>query len=376
MLKDRGQKAAALRYTVARRWFPQLELELLAPSATSMVPKSLTDIDVFATAPDEFGSYRTVAFDCKTSSKESPIGRVMWMRGVMHQMGVTKGFCVLRRPKIEGDHRRVAAAMGVTLLTENEFEVFANATCPSVVKIPGALTDIDRWEVFLRIPSTSPGLESAIVFSRRWFWLCSTPAEACRKSVAALRNVSGELDPAKPLHSAVVCDLAALFTHATARLVAQVFTEYLHPRSREELAEALLLLLYGGREVYEHRNALYKLVKETSQQVTNSTDLTLPNWNGFVQFIRQCLDAPTECARAPLILRELGWAQLSEPHESDLLRNLAMENRQAAKFALLSLEFLCVAANLPPEFRKDVGGQLLAIQSPPSITLPLHSRLS
>ena len=56
------------------------------------------------------------------------------------------------------------------------------------------------------------------------------------------------------MHVAVVGDLLALFLHALGRIVTRLFSSYLQPNKREDLAEAFLFLVYGGRSSYEFIN--------------------------------------------------------------------------------------------------------------------------
>ena len=47
-----------------------------------------------------------------------------------------------------------------------------------------------------------------------------------------------------------------------ARITADIFASYLKPDDRDKLAQALLFLLYGGKEAYEYRERILKLVKQ------------------------------------------------------------------------------------------------------------------
>lgn len=131
---------------------------------------------------------------------------------------------------------------------------------------------------------------------------------------------------------------------------------------REVLADALLTLLYGGRETYEHLNSLKKLIVASS----SATDkpLTLPEWDRFLQLVRHGLDAPTELTFAPLILREVGWSYLGDAH-FDFAAILAREKRQAAKLSLLCAEYIIKASKYPPEFLAGCTDVLLSIQQAP-----------
>ncbi len=70
MVQDRAQKQMALRYCVARRWFPQVEVTVSTYVTTNDTPHDITDVDVLASIPNEMLGYRTALFDCKTGKNE------------------------------------------------------------------------------------------------------------------------------------------------------------------------------------------------------------------------------------------------------------------------------------------------------------------
>ena len=402
MIQDREQKKAALRYAVAKRWFPQLELEVSTYITLSRTPTNITDIDVFAAVPDEFVGFRSIVIDCKTRKGESPINRAMWQKGLIARLGADGGICVLRVPKIVADHRYTAAQFGVALVTESEFEAFASATAP-LYKLPiGAIANLDLWEKYFAIAKQFPALAQAIQFSRSSYWMSDGPAEACIRTIFLLTALRPELDPDRPEHLTVVADIAALFLHSLARIVVKIFAAYLQPGSREELSTALLLFLYGGRNSYDHLNRIRRMLAQPkarsadreastgelfapdeSQETPRDAkpandqpvpfgqrDLSLPEWSRFVELVRQMLDAPIEVNRSPLLMREIGWSALGGVREiadgvSSFSRDLALASPQGARFAVLGLTYLCRAAALPREFIDTLGGRLLAAQVKP-----------
>jgi hypothetical protein len=153
-------------------------------------------------------------------------------------------------------------------------------------------------------------------------------------------------------------------------VVCQIFKAYLHPANQGDLSEALLVLLYGGREAYQHRNELFKLLKAKHSEQT-VPELSLPEWDRFIQLVRQCLDAPFELQQAPLILREVGFANLIGDSSRDFARTLCAESPQAAKFALLVPAYLSRAAKLPPEFERAADDNLL-----PLVVAPQNGNLA
>lgn len=361
-MKDRDQKAKALRLAVANRWLPQLEVDVEPGRAVAKGTRLVTDLDVLAEVPDIFCGFRSVVFDCKTKAKESPVNRALWLSGLLKRLNGSHGFCVLKRPAIEIDHRLFAEGIGVTILTEDEFDLYAKTTCPSYCKEGTShVGKIDEWDSFFTEIAKFPPLAGGLAYLRSEYWMEPTAADACRKTLAVLRRLHPEFDPAKRSHVAMFFDFAALFARALALIASQIFKAHLHPAAQAELSEALLVMLYGGREAYEHRNELYRLVGSKGQGEATA-DLTLPLWDAFLQLTRQILDAPIEAQRAPLILREVGFAYLADDSEMAFAKTLSNESPHAARFALLIASYLARATRLPPEFGKHSDSLLIGIQ--------------
>jgi hypothetical protein len=360
MINDRDQKRSALQFSVANRWFPQLEVEVEPGRSIREKAALVTDLDVLCSVPDHFRGFRAVVFDCKTKAKESPVNRALWLRGVLDRLNAEQGFCILRKGAIELDHRLLANRLGVILLTEDEFDLYGKASTQGYGMVPANLCDIGLWDRLFQLVSRFPKLEPAFKYLRSTYWMADDPAEACRKTLATLRGVHPELDPAKVEHLTVFFEFAALFARSLALLVNQIFKAYLHPSNQAGLSEALLVMLYGGREAYQHRNELFKLVKASSPEQP-TPDLSLPEWDRFIQLARQLLDAPVECQRVPLILREVGFTVLSGDKAFTFAQTLCSETPQGVKFAMLITNYLGRATKLPQEFGKAAEEILLPL---------------
>lgn len=360
-MKDKDQKAKALAYCVSKRWFPQLEVDVAAPHAVARKAALITDLDVLAAVPDDFYGFRQVVFDCKTLSRESPVNRSLWLRGVLDRIGADHGFCVLKKNSMESDHKLVATRLNVVLLAEDEFDIFAEATSSQYRQKIGHTANMQAWDMLFAIKDNSPTLAPALQFCRSSYWVQGEAGESCRKTVASLHEIRAELDPAKSTHVALVADFAALFGRTLAMLVSYLFRAYLHPKKQNELEEAVKVLLYGGRDAYEHRNHLYRLLQERGAAEIAPHDLALPEWPRFVQLIRQLLDAPVEASKAPLILREVAFAQLLESGDLQFAKSLCKDSPQAGRFAVLIAGYLFKSARLPPEFAKQIDARLLGL---------------
>jgi hypothetical protein len=364
MINDRALKATALGYVVAKGYFPQLEV-IVSPNLTIGAggrkrTAALTDVDVLGLIPDDFSAFRKLLIDCKTLKGQSPIARAFWMRGLMDEMKAERGLCVLRGDRIEQEHRISAARLQVMLLTEEEFDTYVKATSPQQVSKPKPCSiDLAIWDTFFDLRNKFPKLEKLVSFSSLDFWQFTSAADALRGNIVLLRSLRGELDPNRREHVCLVLDSCALLAISLTEVVNLIFTSYLLPKTQEELSEALLMVLYGGKGNYETLNSLRKLLRVSTDN--SREDLTLPEWPRFIQLVRETLEAPTSLGAAPLLLRECAWAFLGQG-SLDYASVLTAKSTHAAKYALLICEYLCEAARLPPEFRKDLSSMLLNLQ--------------
>lgn len=367
-MMDRAQKASALRYAVGKRWFPQLEVEVLPRVNITTRSTAITDVDVLAAVPDEFVGFRTVLIDCKTKRSESPIARTLWLSGLIRQLNAARAICILKRPRVEPDHRLVASQHGIVLLTEDEFAAYAVATGVRRDAVMGHSAEIELWEAFATLKLRHQRLAPAVEFSKHGYWSAEDPGQALRRTIVLAARLAPELDPAKPEHIAIVARLSSLFLHALALVIARFFPAHLHPQSKDDLAKSLLLLLFGGRESYEFRAAARNLVRGAQTGDVEGTDLTLPEWERFIQIFRGALEAPNEASRSPLLLLETAWSVLAAGHSASpdltFAKQLASESLHGARIGLLGTEYLCKASRLPPEFAEALGAYLLNVQVP------------
>ncbi len=360
MMQDRAQKQKALKLSVGHRWFPQLEVDVHPGRDVAEKVQLVTDLDVLSSVPDEFKGFRAIVFDCKTKAKESAVNRALWLTGILQRMKCDQGFCILKKDAIDMDHVMMANRLGVILLSEDEFDLYANATCRNYAGDCGNIGNMDAWDQFFSVASRFPKLDIGLRFIRSGFWMIDDSAEACRKTLASLKSLSPELDPARTEHVSLFLDYCALFSRALAVLVCQIFKSYLHPKSQADLSEALLVTLYGGREAYQHRNDLFRLLA-TKKSESQAPDLALPEWERFLQLTRQLLDAPLEVQNVPLILREAAFSVLAADTTRAFAKTLCTESPQGGRFAVLIPTYLCRAAKLPPEFSKIADDVLLPL---------------
>lgn len=350
MLKDRAQKATALKLCVSKRWLPQLEVEI---ESTNRVEKSkylLTDLDVLAVTGSPTGQHIKLVFDCKSGLRESAIGRAFWLHGVMAKVNADHGFVVINsKIKLSRDHRLSASDIGVSLLQESEFDDLAVGMggTTHVSENEAICSDISVWEEFLSIPGKYPVFADYFSFSRSSYWVIKDSGEQCRKTVAKLRSIRSELDPSKPEHLAIFGDCVSLFMLSISSLANRLFLILMRPASREEFSSLLLAFLYGG---YENLQAALKIRKLATGAGAEDMVSIFPDTERFEQLVREVIQAPQQALPAALLAREMSFGSLKSQPVTQLQLCISEESPYAPKFVLLAAEYLQRSLKLPPEF--------------------------
>jgi len=364
MLKDRAQKATALKFCISKRWLPQLEVEV-EPSAR--VEKSkflLTDLDVLAVTVSPIGQNFKIVFDCKSGAKESAIGRAFWLHGVMTKSGASHGFVILNtKIKLSSDHRMNASELGVSLLLEQELQDLAQGMGGSIALEKGfALSsEIDVWEDFLSIGAKYRNLSPYLDFSRSSYWVIKDVGQQCRRTVARLRSIRFELDPAKPEHLAVFGDALCLFLLSISGLANKLFLVLMRPFAKDEFSILLLSFLYGG---YENYQAALKIKQHAVGAAPEDAVDMFPSMERFEQLVREVVQAPQQALPAALLAREISFCALQSHPQSELQSVIARESPYAPKFLLLAAEYLQRSLGLPPEFGEIYSNKALSIMEP------------
>lgn len=366
-IKDRDQKEAALQFCLSRDWFPQVEVDIYPNRQVSRRPSAQTDVDVFALIPAGFGGYSRHIFDCKTKAKESPINRVLWMHGLMKQLGVQTGTCILKKESIEIDHRLTAYDLGISLVGESEFPEWSaglGGATTSTKEFFSYAEKFDYWEDLLTSDRRNPNLSDAVLFLRSGFWQVKDEAEAARKCIFLLKSIRGEIDPSKPEQIALTIYLAALFSTAVASLAHRLFSMFVLPKDQNVYEEALRVSLYGGRDAYEQRSALYRLLVKARGH-DDPEALGVPGWEYFSKIVRQMMEAPIEATYSAHILQEASFVVLGSHDKISSPRayKIATTKKRSAQYALNLSSYLFKATKLPTEVEVTVSKLLLDLIS-------------
>lgn len=364
MILDRAQKASVLQLCVSKRWLPQLEVDVESKVRTEKGKYLLTDIDVLVFVPQAISGFERVIFDCKSGRRESAINRSFWLRGLMDKIGADQGFIILNdKLNVNRDHRISASELRVSLIQENEFEIFSNSLGGSVKKLDAASAEIDLWEKFVIVNGRYAGLQSYLEFSKASYWMSRDPGEQCRKTVAKLRAIKDELDPKKDEHLALFADAICLFLLSLSQLTLKIFLSFLRPASQAEFSETLLSVIYGG---YESLDTAQKFRRLGLNLGADESVSVFPEMERLELLAREMLQSPPQALSSALLAREICLGALASGSPTNFARTLAMEQPYSAKYCLLAAEYLCKACKLPRDFGahfSDIFLSLLQVKS-------------
>jgi len=360
MLKDRAQKALALRMCVSKRWAPYLEVDVDSAQRLDARRSLLTDIDVLAVAQSPIGQPCRYIFDCKSGARESAISRAFWLSGVMTRLSVDHGFVILNKKiNISNDHRASARDLAVTLVHEPDFESLASGMQATTGPIDSSVSDIDAWEHFIDSHNARE-LDQYMVFSRSEYWMLRDPGERLRKIVARLRAINSELDPARPRHFAIFADALSLLLLAVSELTSSLFLVLLRPATQEAFSGALLAALYGGVDRLAATQRVRHLV---SGHGPGEGEPLFPELPRLERLVREMLQAPREGLHASLLAREIGFSRLQNRDTRNTQSTWIREAPYAAKFIVLASDFIRRACRLPPDFDIQISDHVLPIAS-------------
>ena len=307
MIKDRIQKEMLYKHFRAQNWMAQIEVPIVTPKGINRKSPPVTDIDVLGIRPSPELRWRYIVGDCKTKKSESPVNRVLWATGLVSAVGGASSIVLLERPRgrrIEADHKLFADMHNVLLIEQQDFPAYDKAVVyPSgSAGYQETLDILDKLRI--GIGERFPRLKQYLIYIMSAAWSMKDHSVLLRSTIAHARGVKGEINPERDEHLAVVLETASTFSVAFATLVGTVFRRYISSPARSDLADATRVIIWGGREQYEH----FSRVRERlAQSIGKDTlePLGLPEWDKFLELLRVNLDAPSYSFQLPQLFRQL-----------------------------------------------------------------------
>jgi hypothetical protein len=172
--------------------------------------------------------------------------------------------------RIERDHQLFAERVSVLLLDEKDFPEYDRAVIyPSGSSAFGE--SLDDVEILREeIAQNFPALKNFIRWIMSEAWLGVDHTTLLRRIIAEARDVRGELDPRRADHLALIVELGTALPSPFASLTGMVFRRHLQPNEREQLDDAVRVIIWGGRERYDFCNVLRRelAVRKAARRVT------------------------------------------------------------------------------------------------------------
>jgi len=351
---DIEQKLTLARLFWAWGYMPHLEIKVGYPEASSIQRYELTDIDVYGVRVTLDFTMERLIGDCKTLRNVSPINRAFWLKGIMEYLGVDRGYLVLRsRRPITEDHKVSAKTMGITLMSENDLWAFQSKLLPANFPRTMKLFQQESWTYFEGNIASAGFLKQLDGYRKYQYWL-DPASRALRHSLLETRSVRQSIDPKQKFHQALVLDMATLFSVAFLDMVCYLFHVYLIPRRKEDMDTYLKAYVYGGREYYSYANQLMRSLQELRRASAQgdegqdtTRDLSLPEWNRFLQLFRTVLDNPSPFRDVCRIMRFVLFERLLyNNHEIQIAEALPEATDHTVKLALDVIEYFLRASGL------------------------------
>ncbi|MBK9649695.1 MAG: hypothetical protein IPO67_31845 [Deltaproteobacteria bacterium] len=370
MNKDAGQKDMLYRHFRCQGWYALLEVPVFYGRGYEHKPKLVTDVDVLGVRPSGDLSWEFVIGDCKTKKNESPANRVLWVRGLMEQVKAARAFVLLKQDGgIERDHMLFADSHRVTLIEEAGLETFDRCVIhPTGSKGFPEPSDALKY-IREEVPRQYLTLAPLADFINRDAWNEGDLITMMRKSLGIGRAVRREVNPAKANQLAFIVEAASVFAVGLASCVGTIFHQYLLTNDGSALDDGLKVLIWGGRENYEHIAGLRKQLLEAKNIQADDGGLALPEWPAFLQLVRSFLAAPKLAFRAPQLLRSIAIDLVVKQEPLTFYGN---RDLMLLKLAMNTALYYVNACGFPPDaatqikaiFHKRMGDVALSSQVP------------
>lgn len=365
---DMEQKLKLIQLFWSWEYFTHLEVKLVHPQGSSNQSYELTDVDVFALRTSSDLSMERIIGDCKTLKSVSPINRAFWLKGVMEYFGAARGYLLLNPKKpITEDHKLGARSMGITLLSEEDFEILFSRLLRQNVPARMKLFREDSW-TYLEQGISNIGFAKRINDYRKYQYWLDSPARSLRYCLFEPMSINEKIDPRQKFQRALILDMVTLFSISFMSMVSHLFHIHLIPEKKADMDEYLKAYVYGGRETYNQVNRLHRAVQDMGnyysgkQSVDDSIrDLSLPEWEHFLHLFRTVLDNPAQFTDVPRLLRFVLFERLLyENNEVALVEALPSTSTHAIKFAIDVADYFLKASKLDELFWDDISNLLLA----------------
>lgn len=364
MEKDALQKRRLGELFWSWGYLTHYNVKLFDPRSAGSAREELTDVDVLGHKVSPNLHEERVCGDCRTLKGMSPINRAFWQRGVMDYLRISRGYIVVRKPPTE-NHKQTAHDLGITLFDDQTFDIYRSklGLIPKLDTMK--MFKKESWDYFQNNIPSRQGLSSLLSYRYYGYWT-DRPNRALRFTLMEVFGARDKLDEKQKHHIALVLDSATHFSSSFLSMIAELFQIHAVTDNKELLDDYLKAYIYGGREVYAHLNQITKKLIQLKQGDQNTlykeeegkerpTDLSLPEWDTFLQLYRTLLEAPGIAVEVPRILRFALFERILYNNDSvKLMDAIPNITTHAVKLSADVVTYFLKASQLLQKFGKDI----------------------
>ncbi|MEV1154814.1 hypothetical protein AB0J27_05320 [Micromonospora chokoriensis] len=349
--QDLGQKAAVRRLLWRMGFATRVDVPLRAYVPTSKERpgyESYTDLDVLGITIAPGFRVQTAIADCKSTSRNTT-ERMFWIRGVGDFFGADAAYMV-RPVKTTDAARQLAARLKIAVVTGEDLTVLETQH-PIPLDLNDAplarLFDVAQIEQYLKaFTGMDRKLAPLLEYRQFDFWVYE-PYRNLTQMVSHLADAANTLDPANPLHAALLLDCSWLYLLSVSRAV-----EHIRATHAADVQACLLEYFFGGQVALREKKQMLEQLARIVPPAAQGGAQLLPVWyNQLLELVGRFNRAPHACLPALQYAEMLSAALVARKRTTVSKAFGAHIDSIAAKLLSDIVGFLVASAGLHPNFR-------------------------
>ena len=349
--KDLGQKAAIRRLLWRMGFATRVDVPLRAyvPASRGRPGhESYTDLDVLGVTIAPGFRVHTAIADCKSTARDTT-ERMFWIRGVGDFFGADAAYMV-RPTKTTDAARQLAARLKIAVVTGEDLTAL-EAQHPVALDLTDApiarLFDVSQIEQYLKAFTGMDRKLDALLEYRQFDYWVYEPYRNLTQMVSHLADAAVTLDPANPLHAALVIDCSWLYLLTVSQAV-----EHVRATHAADVPTCLLEYFFGGQVALREKKQLLEQLARVLPPAAQESAQLLPTWYGqLLELVGRFNRSPHACLPALQYAEMLSAALVARKRTTVLKAFGTHVDPIAAKLLADIVGFLTASAGLNPNFR-------------------------
>lgn len=370
--KDLGQKVAVRRLLWRMGFATRVDVPLRAyvPASRGRPGhESYTDLDVLGISIAPGFRVHTAIADCKSTSRDTT-ERMFWIRGVGDFFGADAAYMV-RPTKTTDAARQLAARLKIAVVTAEDLAIL-EAQHPIPLDLSDGplarLFDVAQIEQYLKAFIGMDRRLTPLLEYRQFDYWVYEQYRNLTQMVSHLADCAVTLDPANPLHAALLIDCSWLYLLSVSRAV-----EHVRAMHAADVPTCLLEYFLGGQVALREKTQLLERLVRVLPPAAQSSAQLRPAWyDQLLELVGRFSRAPHACLPALQYAEMLSAALVARKRTTVVKAFGARIDPIAAKLLADVVGFLVAAAGLNPNFRTMARELLIQDLTGGGVGVPGH----